>query len=376
VNKSLVVWNDVSARYHFLETIRQYAHEKLLDTEATAALRGRHLAYFAQLAEVAETKFRTAEIVLWLNRLEAELDNVRAALNWSRDENRFEWGLRLAAALEYFWAIRDHQREGCEILLNLLEMPAAAARTPVRAKALNIFSLLCIRIAEYQQAETAAHEALAIGQVCSDIRTTALALFALGWGSILQGRYHQAQAWLEQSLALFQASGDKQQSMRPLLFLGIGAMWLGSYARAQALFAELAMLEREWSDKSVLSTATRFWGFALFYQHDYAGASAKFRESLMPNLAFKDTTGIAPCLIGYAVVAVMCEQFERAAQLLSAVEALVESTRVKLMPYDRAQYTQYSTVLRARLSEAAFNAAWEAGRQMTLDEVITLALNS
>jgi hypothetical protein len=153
-------------------------------------------------------------------------------------------------------------------------------------------------------------------------------------------------------------------------------MWLGDYVRAQAVFAELATLEQASGDKSLLSTAIRFWGFALFYQHDYAGASAKFRESLMPNLAFKDTTGITPCLIGYAALAMAYEQFERAVQLLSVVEALVASTHVRLMPYDHTQSTQYITALRAQLSEADFNAAWEAGKKMTLDEAIALALNS
>jgi non-specific serine/threonine protein kinase len=378
VNKSLVVNNEQGneARYHFLETIRQYARESLLEAGEEVRLRDRHLECFVRLAETAEPQLRTTQITTWLTRLESELDNVRTALDWAAQQARCEQGLRLAAALEYFWAIRDHQAEGGETLRRLLAHPSAAAPTLVRAKALNILSLLRIRVADYAQAETAAHEALAIGRALNDTPTIALTLFALGWRSILQGHYHEAQSLLEQSRSLFRASGSQLHGLRPLLFLGVAAMWLGDYVRAQAVFAELATLEQASGDKSLLSTAIRFWGFALFYQHDYAGASAKFRESLMPNLAFKDTTGITPCLIGYAALAMAYEQFERAVQLLSVVEALVASTHVRLMPYDHTQSTQYITALRAQLSEADFNAAWEAGKKMTLDEAIALALNS
>ena len=139
VNKSLVVAETLKpgeARYWMLETVRQYAGDKLRESGEGEAIRNRHLDYFLDLAQKAEPKLHGPDQNEWLDRLDSEYDNLRAALEWSRGEGRVEKGLRLAAALMWFWEMRTYWTEGRERAKTLLNQPAAAPRTLERANAL------------------------------------------------------------------------------------------------------------------------------------------------------------------------------------------------------------------------------------------------
>ena len=146
VEKSLVVYEERAGegRYRLLEMIREYARERLAASDETDALREQHAHFFLSLAETAETELCRADQLLWLDRLEQELDNLRAALTWSVESGEVELGLRLGSALERFWQTRGHVKEGCTHLMRLLAEPGAAAPgptvpvgAPVRARALS-----------------------------------------------------------------------------------------------------------------------------------------------------------------------------------------------------------------------------------------------
>ncbi len=362
-------------RYRFLETIRQYARDKLLESDEGERVRDQHLDYFMRLAEEAEPKIRSAEQISWLHRLEAELENVRVALDWSGGGANIEKGLRLAAALDPFWGVRGHQTEGIEILRNLLARPEATARTLLRARALNTLSMLYWKIGSYHQCKIAADEALAIGQELRDTPTIADALLYLSNAKIWQGSDAEAQALLDQSLAMYRALGDKPGVMESLVTLGVLAFRVGDYKRAQSWLAEAVTLGRELDDKGFLSAALRYWGFALFHQHDVAGALRKFQESLILNAEIEDKQGVAACLAACATVALTREQFERAAHLFGAAEAVLESIHAKLLPTDHDQYTRNVAALLTQLDEVAFKAAWAAGRALTMEQAIELAMS-
>ncbi|MCA1554440.1 MAG: adenylate/guanylate cyclase domain-containing protein, partial [Chloroflexi bacterium] len=206
VDKSLVVpdaQSEGASRYRMLETIRQYAREKLSESDEGDRVRDRQLDYFMRLAEEAEPKIRSAEQMSWLHRLEAELENVRVALDWSGGGANIEKRLRLVAALDAFWGVRGHQTEGIEILRNLLARPEATARTLLRARALNTLSNLYWRIGNDHQGKIAADGALAIGRELHDTRTIADALLYLSNAKIWQRSDGEAQALLDQSLAMY-----------------------------------------------------------------------------------------------------------------------------------------------------------------------------
>jgi non-specific serine/threonine protein kinase len=378
VNKSLVMTEarNGEIRYHMLETIRQFGNDKLQEANESESLRDRHLAYFVHLGEKAEQKLETAEQVSWLNRLEAELDNLRTALDWSMGGPRIEMGLRLATVLDNFWWTRGHQTEVIETLQNLLAHPNAAAHTLTRAKAFNVLSHLHAAPGNYHQISTAAREALLIGKELDDRQTVAEALFRLSFVSAGQGDHIETKALLEQALDIGRTSGDKRCVARSLQDLGITALLTSEYERAQLWFAEATSLWREIGDINSLSYTARQWGFALFHQHDHTGVLTKFHESLILNIELRDKKGIAGCLAAYAAVALARDQFIRAARLFGAVEALFEAIRIKLLPDDYDQYARNVTMLRSRLDEATFQKAWADGSAMTMDKAIEYALET
>lgn len=376
VEKSLVAAEEKHGeiRYRLLETIRQYAHDRLSASGEGERVRDAHLHYFVALGEMAEPKFLSAEQILWLNRLEAELDNVRVALDWSAAPGRTEFGMRLAAALHHFWYLRSHQSEGTETLQNLLMRPEATARTLTRAKALAALCELESRAGYYEHAKTVGKEALAIGQEMNDALTIIRALMFLGHANVFQGNTVEGLALLKRALDMCRILGDTVGVVWTLQVSGVGGLRSGDLGTAQSFFAEAVTVEREWGDKNSLSFTMRHWGYAYFQQHDLAGAMPKFRESLLLNVEIGDKQGVAACLGAYAAVAMADEQFERAANLFGAVETMLESIRTKLLPYDDDQFTQNVTSLRAHLDEAALKAAWALGRQMTMEQAMALAL--
>ena len=185
VDKSLVVVENVGkeSRYRRLETIRQYAREKLFDTDEAAQMRDRHLDYFRTLAEKAEIEILNSNQVAWLKRLHAEFDNIRAALEWSQ-EKRVEDGLRLGSAIWRFCLRYGYTNELVEKLNQLLQHPQGIVRTLVRAKTLYALSILA---------------------------------------GVGQGDRIRQLAWAEESLAIYKELGDQHGEAAGLYVLGVAA---------------------------------------------------------------------------------------------------------------------------------------------------------
>jgi hypothetical protein len=153
---------DGEPRVLMLETIREYALECLTANNETETMRQRHAAYFLEFAEVADSGVRSAEQTVWYRRLEAEYDNLRAALRWMLDHKAGEMGLRLAGALWAFW--RRHMREGRGWLEQMLAQPEAQARTSERAKALLGAGALAFFNGDFPEASRLLEESVEIGR--------------------------------------------------------------------------------------------------------------------------------------------------------------------------------------------------------------------
>ncbi len=235
---------DGEPRFTLLETIREYALERLKASGEAKALRRQHAEYYLALAETAEPELHRAEQLLWLQRLEQELDNLRAALAWSQTSAAgVETGLRLAGALGRFWQMRGHQSEGRAWLLSILAHPMANP-TAARAKALNWAGFL---VDSKSQQEALFEESLAIGRALGDTASVADAL--RGLGMITEAAPERTQALLEESLALCQGIGDTWRSARALHALGRMANAQGDFGRAIAHFEESLALSRQLEDR-------------------------------------------------------------------------------------------------------------------------------
>ncbi len=212
IDKSLVLAeeHDGVMRYRMLETIRQYGREKLLDSGENENVRNRHLNYFLKFAEEAEPKLRGPEQFEWLDRLEIEHDNLRAALDWSFGEGRVEKGLRLAAALMWFWNIRQYRREGGERVEKLLVHPDAAARTLVRANALLIAAHIGVWLDVTKMNNEYLEELVSIAREYGVAGKRVLALGLGFWGgSIFSDDPIAAESMLEEGLASARSLGDE-----------------------------------------------------------------------------------------------------------------------------------------------------------------------
>jgi non-specific serine/threonine protein kinase len=333
----------VMARYRMLETIRQYAREKLLEVEQSDAIRDRHLSFFVRLAEEAAPKLEGKEVKAWLDRLEGELDNVRIALDRSKDIARLPEGLRLATALEWFWYPRGYQGEGLEHLQVLVDLLPPATHVLARARALLVVATIQWARGSYAEASRTAEEALAIGNQLADRSIIADAYLRLGAAATAQGDYARALAFYEQSLLNYQTSDSKHETASVLffrLFRGEALLRQGDYAAAQTFFLENIARMQELELKNYLAYVTRRLGQTLLHQADYSEARIRFQESLVVNVEIGDVRAVAACLAAFAALALAQKELPRAAQLFGASEAVSESIYTEMTPYDHDQYTR------------------------------------
>jgi predicted ATPase/class 3 adenylate cyclase len=197
-------------RFRMLETMREYAQERLVEAAEVEVCNKRHTDYFLSLAEQAEPELKGADQAEWLARLETEHDNLRAALAWCRDaDDGGESGLRLAGALWQFWLVRGHWSEGREWLAFALGHLGAHERTKARAKALNCAGELARSQADYAPARSACEESLAISRELGDRHGVANSLHTLGNLARNQGNYAQARSFYEESMAIRRELGDR-----------------------------------------------------------------------------------------------------------------------------------------------------------------------
>jgi non-specific serine/threonine protein kinase len=208
-------------RFVMLETIHEYAREKLQQSGEAEEIGRAHTEYFLALAEEAEPELTGPDQAEWLERLEAEHDNLRAALSRSLEgEEPEELGLRLANALSYFWFVRGYWSEGRGWLEEALAGNADAP-SPARAKVLKMLALLAVEQGDHERAEACAEEALALYRGLGDQKGAADSLCELGWASLYQGDYEQAEALLEESLAAARKSDDAWSIARALNALSV-----------------------------------------------------------------------------------------------------------------------------------------------------------
>ena len=418
VDKSLLrqeTQADGQPRLLMLETIREYALERLKASDEAEAVRRQHALFFLRLAEEAEPKIRGVEHSLWRTRVEAEHDNLRAALRWTLESQEAEMGMQLAGALVAFWRATNQDREGRSWCEQVLAQPGTRARTAARAKVLLAAGILTVFQGDLPQAELLLEESIAIGREVGEAgkRNLALALTALAYGALLQGHLGAArelagegvrlfrevgEAWgtalalnhlgratlelgdpvtarplLEESAALFRA-GNRQRLGFPLNALGRVALRQGDDTRASAYCEEALSVARETGDELLIAEALAQLGTVALHRGDARQATARYQQSLALIWTRGYREYIAEDLAGLAAAAGLLGQPERAACLFGAVEALREVSGIQLSPLPPTDYARTLEGIRAHLDEATFAQAWEKGRAMPLEQAIAEAL--
>jgi predicted ATPase len=389
VDKSLLRYDDGSdgePRFRMLETIREFAGERLEASGEAASMRQRHAAYYLALAEEAEIELRGARQAAWLDRLEAEHDNLRAVLarcqaeptDAAGDPAVVELGLRLAGALLWFWLVRGYVTEGYRWLRAVLatwdQVAPAAGATSARGKALAGAGHLAQYLGDYAESVAFLEESVAVLRAAGDEHGLAWSLGQLGEVARNRGDYPRAAALLGESLSLARRLGERWTMYHVLYRLGEMARNRGDYPQATALYEESLVIRREFGDKRGIAAALHSLGFLAREQGRPLHAAAIFEQSLTLHSEVGNKIGIAMCLEGLAGSALAARQPERAARLLGAVEALCEVIGAPLLPAERAHYDRDRVVARDALGEVAFTVAWAEGRAMPLEQAIAEAL--
>lgn len=404
-------------RFVMLETLREFGLEQLEASGEQETIRLRHADFFLALAEQAEASLESTEQVQWMNRMEQEHDNLRAALEWSKTtESKGEICLRLAGTLGLFWEARGYFSEGRERLSAVLSMETAQGRTAARAKLLARAAELAYRQSDYPATTVFAGESLAIyrevgdkqgiasaliklGNAATEVgdyatasgfleealaiwreleykHGIARALISLGWAALRSGNYHLANARLEEALALSRELGDTRSIGFELSGLGEVALRQGDYVRAIRLLEESLELRRQLGNKWGVGVSLGTLGWVAMCEGDWNRAVARLGESLEVRQEIGDKGGNAWCLERLAEVALVQAQAEKAVRLFGAAAALRASIGSVIDPVDQPEYESNLTSLRAELGEERFAVKWDEGRAMTLEQAVAYALES
>jgi len=291
IDKSLLLPDPVAEsgpRFRMLETIRDYAVEILEGSGEQAVIRGRHLTWCADFAERAGRHMGGPEERLWLDRLEADYANMRAAQGWSQTGGDADAGLRMTAWVGHFWWVRGQDAEG------LRWLRAALARsgpqpTAVRALAAGTASSLAMRNEDFASARALTEESLAIRRALGDRRGVATALMGLGWIAENLADRQEARRFFEESLALWKDLGHQRGVANALDGLGVVAQSQHDLAAARVSFEESLVFFHGTSNRRGVAIALSRLGTLAATQGDWASARARFEESLTILREFGDT---------------------------------------------------------------------------------------
>ncbi len=318
VDKSLVAYEEQAgaARYRLLETVRQYARERLSEGSEGRIFRDLHRDYYLALAEEARPQLVGARQAHWLNRLEREHENLRAALDYCREDPAGgEAGLRLGAALQQFWWTRGYLAEGRERLAALLARPEARERTAARAGALNGAGVLAWFLGDRAAARTSHEESLPIARELHDLPCIARSLGNLGILAKDLGEYRAARAYYAEALALYRTLQDKPRIAQSLGNLGIVVKDMGDYAAAGALYEECLSMMQETGNKGGIAFSLSNLANIALIEGETARAQSLDEQALTLHRELGDLHGAAFILGSLANIARSQGQLDHARAL-------------------------------------------------------------
>jgi predicted ATPase/transcriptional regulator with XRE-family HTH domain len=378
VDKSLalaVTIGDGSARYRMLEPVRQYGRERLEESGETETVLGRHAALFLALAEAAEPELRGTRQVSWLERLEKEQDNLRAAIAWLLETGRSEQAARLGWALWFFWWIRGRFTEGRRWIEGVLSrgpaMPASA-----RAKALFVAGTMASGQADFRSAELWLEESLSLFRQLGDKRGAAHALGSAGLVALDKKQHERGTVYFQEGADLFLAVGDKWGTGIMLCFLAVAWFKQGDPSHAKRLAERGLALSQEVGDRQGTSVTLYVLARLAQAERNHEHARRLFEGGLKLSAEVGDETNVAYCLEGLAAIAASEDRLVRTARLWGAAEALLEKIEATAYPYatDHSIYQRQVTAARARLDQETWAQAWAEGQAMTAAQAVAYAL--
>jgi predicted ATPase/DNA-binding XRE family transcriptional regulator len=375
VDKSLLRPQDATdeePRFFMLQTIREYARERLAESGEENVFLRTHTTAYQDLAETTGALLRGPQQEAALERLEREHDNLRAALERSLGWGDVETAARLAGALWRFWLMFGYLSEGRSWLEKILTHSQHLPE-PLRAKVAHGAGVLAANQGEYEAARHRFEEAAALYRTTKDVQGIADVLNSLGLVLAHEGSVERAQAILQESLALQRALGSSHGIAVVLHNLGMLAHDQGDSKIARPLYEESLALARSLGDQEGTAWALNGLGQLALDEGHYDQALLRYGESLALCQGLGDKMGLALCLERLAGVATAQGQAKRAAVLFGGAQALRELMGSYMEPSYREAHEHTVAKAREQLDIPSWNTAWEEGKNMPLEQVLAYA---
>jgi predicted ATPase/class 3 adenylate cyclase len=376
VDKSLVRRDEMpdgEPRFRMLETIREYARERLSEHAEAATIAHRHGQFYADLVLRAEPELLGANQAFWLDLLETERDNVRGALRWAVDAGEIELAMTMAGSLWRYWHQRAHLAEGREVLEAILRRPDAAAPTKGRAMALTALGGVVYWQGRFDDATRAYDEALAVYRGLDDPVGLADALYNAGFVPMITHRLDAARPLFAESLAIYERLADETGRIKVREALAFAMYLTGDYRDAVALEEELVDALRGRGEPFRLSNALVLTALLRIY----VDRAAESLEALAEAMAMLRSAGdIATTLnaLQVAAFAMLRDGRPEASAVLSGASDKIREPLGELATgLDILSIEDPKIAARAALGDAAFEAAYERGRALDLDGAIAFA---
>ena len=426
VDKSLVYVEEEfigEIRYHRLETIRQYSREKFFDTDEVEVIRDRHLEFFVHFAELADENLQGRDQFIWVNRMVAEMDNLRTALEWGLSRKPFS-ALRIVGAMNLLWPISGYSAEGFRWAQKALEqvehtpIPEGISkeqRLSALARAFRGLAWLYLSLGDNANAIHTAEESVALYRQSLDRSGLSMALLALAYPLEFQGERERAERLLLESIDIARAGGIVYALSWSLCNLARVTLDLHQNLELSKRYAEEALHH---ADKAgfqyLVALSTEILGIIAIHENDFDKARSYFKEALRgfqavgaifniilekSNLAhlerqqgdymtaldyycetivaFRDvgqTGAVAHQLECFGFIAIAQDQSERALKLFAAANALRESGGTPMTPDEQVYFDEQLKGLREKLDSKQIDSIWSRGCAMTMGQAIDFAL--
>jgi non-specific serine/threonine protein kinase len=376
LNKNLLVQREGyrgNPRFYMLETIHEYARDKLESSGEAQEIKQRHATYFAELAKEAEIELFGSKVGYWIGRLRSEHDNLRAALEWSIGSSNPILGSQIISSLREFWYAEGFLSEGqrwCERILNCDEnLPPN-----LRASVISVSGELSFAQGDYDSGMRSQLEALRLIKDRAENVTRAWAqIFLAADLGAFPDKVDDGVVLCAEGLALFRDLNHLPGIARGLIITGELARTAGDYDCAQTAYKECLELSRQAGDAKHIALALTNLSYISMHQHDYVQAEKFLKEGMryMAQLDHKHYIGMALSMLAGPVAA---RGFpKRAAQLLGASEGILHSLGAVLQPADQFEIDRYISGVRSQLEDAEYRIAWSKGNEMTYELAVDFA---
>lgn len=378
VESSLVEENDQpdgEPRFRILETIREYGLEQFESSPEATAIRRRHAAWCLHLAEACEARVRSGDAGTWTEYVEREHGNMRGALSWllqSSDPDDRSTAELLTGALAYFWYLHSHISEARAWSERVV---AGGGSGGSHATVLWSAAYFALTQHDFVWAKRHGEAALSMFEHLGDLGGSALSRYTLGLLASESGSYDEASHLIDSSVPSLEQANMPLWTANALNSLGFVAYQQGNLERAERLIeSSLSILRNNmilWAEGHAYSNLARI----ARDRGDYPRAATLAAQSMTIRAAFGEREGVASNLRSLGTIAALTERPENAARLLGAADELRKSLGVSIHPLGMARYERTIDAIRAQLTPDPFDAAWAAGRSLTLDDSVAEGSN-